>query len=115
MGHLKDSHLPTVRECYEDTTLRAERETLSYISTICWRRSPGNASSGPQEGERRDSELDRRRLSTKLRQHPYHCAATRSQRDEGHLPQVNHLADCGIALQPALVTLRRLYIAVGQV
>src|SRR5713101_2891708 len=30
MGHLKDLHLPTVRECYEDTERRAERETLSY-------------------------------------------------------------------------------------
>src|ERR1700682_6577770 len=30
MGHLKDMHLPTVRECYEDTARRAERETLSY-------------------------------------------------------------------------------------
>src|SRR2546428_3135497 len=28
--HLKDLHLPTVRECYEDTARRAERETLSY-------------------------------------------------------------------------------------
>ena len=27
--HLKDLHLPTVRECYEDTARRAERETLS--------------------------------------------------------------------------------------
>src|SRR2546425_8789579 len=27
---LKDLHLPTVRECYEDTARRAERETLSY-------------------------------------------------------------------------------------
>ncbi len=30
MEHLKDLHLPTVRECYEDTARRAERETLSY-------------------------------------------------------------------------------------
>src|SRR5271166_801507 len=30
LGHLKDLHLPTVRECYEDTARRAERETLSY-------------------------------------------------------------------------------------
>ena len=30
MGHLKDLHLPTVRECYEETARRAERETLSY-------------------------------------------------------------------------------------
>jgi DNA replication protein DnaC len=30
IGHLKDLHLPTVRECYEDTARRAERETLSY-------------------------------------------------------------------------------------
>jgi DNA replication protein DnaC len=30
MGHLKELHLPTVRECYEDTARRAERETLSY-------------------------------------------------------------------------------------
>src|SRR5712691_10195720 len=29
LGHLKDLHLPTVRECYEDTARRAERETLS--------------------------------------------------------------------------------------
>lgn len=28
--HLKELHLPTVRECYEDTARRAERETLSY-------------------------------------------------------------------------------------
>ena len=30
IGHLKDLHLPTVRDCYEDTARRAERETLSY-------------------------------------------------------------------------------------
>ena len=30
IGHLKELHLPTVRECYEDTARRAERETLSY-------------------------------------------------------------------------------------
>jgi len=30
MGHLRDLHLPTVRECYEETARRAERETLSY-------------------------------------------------------------------------------------
>ena len=30
LGHLKDLHLPTVRECYEETARRAERETLSY-------------------------------------------------------------------------------------
>jgi DNA replication protein DnaC len=30
IGYLKDLHLPTVRECYEDTARRAERETLSY-------------------------------------------------------------------------------------
>ena len=30
MGHLKDLRLPTVRECYEETARRAERETLSY-------------------------------------------------------------------------------------
>jgi hypothetical protein len=30
IGHLKDLRLPTVRECYEDTARRAERETLSY-------------------------------------------------------------------------------------
>ncbi len=30
LEQLKDLHLPTVRECYEDTARRAERETLSY-------------------------------------------------------------------------------------
>ena len=30
IGHLKDLHLPMVRECYEETARRAERETLSY-------------------------------------------------------------------------------------
>jgi DNA replication protein DnaC len=30
IGHLKELHLPTVRQCYEDTARRAERETLSY-------------------------------------------------------------------------------------
>src|ERR1035441_4216273 len=30
LGQLKDLHLPTVRECYEETARRAERETLSY-------------------------------------------------------------------------------------
>jgi DNA replication protein DnaC len=30
MGHLKDLRLPTVRQCYEETARRAERETLSY-------------------------------------------------------------------------------------
>lgn len=28
--HLKQLHLPTVRQCYEETARRAERETLSY-------------------------------------------------------------------------------------
>ena len=28
--HLKDLHLPTVRQCYEEPARRAERETLSY-------------------------------------------------------------------------------------
>ena len=28
--HLKDLHLPTVRQCYEETARRAEQETLSY-------------------------------------------------------------------------------------
>jgi len=30
LGHLKELRLPTVRQCYEDTARRAERETLSY-------------------------------------------------------------------------------------
>jgi DNA replication protein DnaC len=30
IGHLKELHLPTVRQCYEDTARSAERETLSY-------------------------------------------------------------------------------------
>src|SRR5215831_18726464 len=30
MGHLKELRLPTVRQCYEETARRAERETLSY-------------------------------------------------------------------------------------
>src|SRR6202165_4312138 len=30
LEHLKDLRLPTVRECYEETARRAERETLSY-------------------------------------------------------------------------------------
>ena len=30
MGQLKELHLPTVRQCYEETARRAERETLSY-------------------------------------------------------------------------------------
>src|ERR1035438_884714 len=30
LGQLTDLHLPTVRECYEETARRAERETLSY-------------------------------------------------------------------------------------
>jgi DNA replication protein DnaC len=30
LEHLKDLRLPTVRECYEDTARRAEREMLSY-------------------------------------------------------------------------------------
>ena len=30
VGQLKELHLPTVRECYEATARRAERETLSY-------------------------------------------------------------------------------------
>jgi DNA replication protein DnaC len=30
VGHLKELHLPTVRDCYEDTARLAERETLSY-------------------------------------------------------------------------------------
>ena len=28
--HLRDLHLPTVRECYEPSARRAEAETLSY-------------------------------------------------------------------------------------
>src|SRR5216684_4030672 len=34
IGHLKDLHLPTVRECYEDTARWAERETLSYEQSL---------------------------------------------------------------------------------
>jgi len=30
IGHLTELHLPTVRQCYEETARRAERETLSY-------------------------------------------------------------------------------------
>jgi DNA replication protein DnaC len=30
IGHLKELHLPTVRDCYEDTARHAEREMLSY-------------------------------------------------------------------------------------
>ena len=30
IGHLKELHLPTVQQCYEETARRAERETLSY-------------------------------------------------------------------------------------
>ena len=30
LEQLKDLRLPTVRECYEDTARRAERETLSH-------------------------------------------------------------------------------------
>ena len=30
LGHLKELRLPTVRQCYEETARRAERETLSY-------------------------------------------------------------------------------------
>jgi DNA replication protein DnaC len=30
IGHLKELHLPTVRDCYEETARQAERETLSY-------------------------------------------------------------------------------------
>jgi DNA replication protein DnaC len=30
VGHLKELRLPTVRQCYEETARRAERETLSY-------------------------------------------------------------------------------------
>ena len=30
IGHLKELHLPTVRQCYEETARHAERETLSY-------------------------------------------------------------------------------------
>jgi DNA replication protein DnaC len=30
IGHLKELHLPTVRQCYEETARCAERETLSY-------------------------------------------------------------------------------------
>jgi len=34
IGHLKDLHLPTVRECYEATARQAERETLSYTWAV---------------------------------------------------------------------------------
>jgi DNA replication protein DnaC len=30
MGHLKELHLPTVRECFEDVALKARQEALSY-------------------------------------------------------------------------------------
>ena len=30
LGHLKELRLPTVRQCYQETARRAERETLSY-------------------------------------------------------------------------------------
>jgi DNA replication protein DnaC len=29
-GYLRELHLPTIRECFEDKARRAERETLSY-------------------------------------------------------------------------------------
>src|SRR5438094_10289066 len=55
-GHLKDLHLPTVRECYEDTARRAERETLSYeqyllevISRECEQRRKGRAQRLPKD------------------------------------------------------------------
>ena len=32
MGQLKELRLPTVRQCYEETARRAERETLSYCN-----------------------------------------------------------------------------------
>ena len=51
IGHLKELHLPTVRQCYEETARCAEPETLSYeqyllqvISGEC-RISNGNADS----------------------------------------------------------------------
>ena len=34
MGQLKELRLPTVRQCYEETARRAERETLSYESYL---------------------------------------------------------------------------------
>lgn len=30
IGHLKELHLLTLRQCYEETARRAEQETLSY-------------------------------------------------------------------------------------
>jgi DNA replication protein DnaC len=30
IGHLRELHLPTFRECFEDTATRAQQETLSY-------------------------------------------------------------------------------------
>jgi DNA replication protein DnaC len=30
IGHLKELHLPTVKQCYEETARRAEQQTLSY-------------------------------------------------------------------------------------
>ena len=30
IGHLRDLHLPTFRECFEEAAGRAQQETLSY-------------------------------------------------------------------------------------
>jgi hypothetical protein len=32
--NLRNLHLPTIRECYEDVARQAERETLSYERTL---------------------------------------------------------------------------------
>src|SRR5258708_20161928 len=44
IGHLKDLHLPTVRECYEDTARRGGRKTPSYEQD-----SPGAISGESQQ------------------------------------------------------------------
>src|SRR5256885_15332679 len=72
IGHLKDLHLPTGRECYEDTARRAERETLSHeqylleaISRACEQRRKSKAqrlrkdSAPPLEKSRQNFDLKR--------------------------------------------------------
>jgi hypothetical protein len=69
MGYLKDLRLPTVRECYEDTARRAERETLSYeqylwevISRECEQRRLRPYHIGPTTFCRAFSQLSGERL-----------------------------------------------------
>ena len=88
--HLKDLHLPTVRECYEDTARRAERETLSYeqyllevITRECEQRRKSRDE--PRRVDRHRRRSTRRRCAT-ADERAHEAQGARGERGIGILP-----------------------------